>query len=316
MNESLQITNFIQIETQQPLLDLLDRTVARKGICTLFGPFGCGKSALIDYWARIRKRHTDMLQPQQSLYIHLRPAPDTKFPMLCMVYARLWHRLQQLDQPAYLTVPEDRNASSDLDVKVYNSRQLQSLLLKLIDRANRRNIRAVIIDNAHFLDKLALEWLLDLRMYYNKDGFVPRRAIVLVGRSDLPEGERMLRNLESIDEALPAWHNLRLEMKYLSSTEFLSAFAGLLTDNLQAVFHRELSPQEQKREVVELWKRAGGTLGKNETGEITELTGARWRAIESLAADLDETLGPWDGTRPRVLTREILEQIKGRWNPA
>ena len=317
MTSTVQIHTFIPLKSHYPIINRLDHAVSRKGICTFFGPFSCGKSSLMDYWLRIRERPADAIQPNQTLCIRLRPAPERQFPMVCMVYSRLWHRLQQLDQPSYLTSANERINHSESDIKVHNSRQLQSLLLKLIDRANRRNIRAVVIDNAHFLDKDALEWLMDLRAYYDEqEGFVPRRAIVLVGRSDLPEGERMLRNLERIDEALPAWKNLRLEMKHMNRGEFIEAFALLIGQNLQATFHPELSPQEKQREVVELWKRAGGTLGKKETGETTELTGAHWRAVEELIVDLDETLGPWDGTRLRVITREILEQVKGRWTPA
>lgn len=316
MIDKIQPFHFIPLGSHQPIIERLDYTVARKRICTLFGPFGCGKSLLIDYWLRIRERSVELIQPSQALYIQLRPPPQKGFPMVCMVHSRLWHQIQRLEQPAYLTKLEERSGYNDADIHTYNSRELQSLLLKLIDRANRRNIHAAIIDNAHFLDKVSLEWLMDLRMYYDeKSGFVPRRAIMLVGRSDLPEGKQTLESLARIGEAVPAWKNLQLSMNYLGRAEFIEAFAWIISRNLQATFHQDIDPRERQREVVDLWKRAGGKLGKKDTGETIEQTGARWRAIEELVVDLDETLGPWDGSRPRVITREVLEQVKSRWTP-
>jgi hypothetical protein len=40
------------------------------------------------------------------------------------------------------------------------------------------------------------------------------------------------------------------------------------------------------------------------------ISGGRWRDVELLAVELDEWLGSWDGKNPRIITREILDQVK------
>src|SRR4051812_29890037 len=65
-----------------------------------------------------------------------------------------------------------------------------------------------LIDNAHLLDQLALEWSLDLRTYFDeRQGFLPRRALILVGQAKATElrNNRIVRMLAENDEACAAW---------------------------------------------------------------------------------------------------------------
>jgi hypothetical protein len=304
------LREFIELPSQMPYVQRLDAAVARNAICTLLGLQGSGKTWLLDYWRRIRERSPEVIQPRQVVYIHLRHRPEPSFPMTCVVYSRLWHALCRLERPAYLPKQEKRLDVDEEDIKMYNARQLQNLLLKVIERANRLNIRAVIVDNAHYLDKTALEWLLDVRTYYDEQhGFIPRRAIILSGRSDLAEGRRLVENLMAIDEARVAWGRHALEMSYLSRADFIQALAWLTTRNLHAEWQPELVSQ---REAVNLWELVGGKLVKKEGGEIIEVSGAGWRAVEGLASDLDEELGPWNGKTPRMITRETLDRVRAR----
>jgi AAA domain-containing protein len=313
MIEEFKLTEFIelpsQFSSQADLMKKLDDAVARKKFCTLLGPLGCGKTWLLDYWRRTRKSGAEAIKPQEALYIHLRPATGFSLPMTCVVYSRLWYALQRLNRPKYL--PDNEQMfydDDDDDIKISNARDLQKLLPKVIDKAHRRNIRAVIIDNAHYMDSTSLEWLLDVwRPYDDNHGFVARRAIILVARNDLSEGRQLLKNLESIDDIKAAWAKHKLEIAYLSRVEFLHIISWLATRNLQAKFDTELNIQ---REAIELWKLTGGTLGKTDDGKPIELRGGRWRDVELLAADLDERLGSWDGKNPRIITREILDQLK------
>jgi type II secretory pathway predicted ATPase ExeA len=190
------LTEFIKLERHDPLITKLDEAVKRKKICTLLGPAGSGKTWLIDYWLRTSERLPEAVQSNQAVYIRLRPATETSLPMTCVVYSRIWHELRQLDRAAY--VRDDVRDEQELynsEIKVYNSRQLQTLLLKVIDKASRKNIRVVVIDDAHHLDKTAVEWLLDLHTYYDEQrGLQPHRAIVLVGRDD----KNLLSHLKNI----------------------------------------------------------------------------------------------------------------------
>ena len=51
-------------------------------------------------------------------------------------------------------------------------------------------------------------------------------------------------------------------------------------------------------------------MGNADDGKVIELSGGRWRDVELLAADLDERLGSWNGKNPRIITRQILDQLK------
>lgn len=309
MTDEFKLAEFIKLPYHDPLLEQLDRAVQMKAICTLLGPAGSGKSWLIDYWLRTRERSPQAIQPKQALYISLRTIPDNPFPVVCMVYSRLWFAIQRIDRPAYLSKRQEAGEDRIADIKVYNARQLQSLLLKVIDNADRKGIRAVVIDNAHHLDALALDWLMDTRMFYDPHhGFVPRRALILVAHNDTSSGIQLVKRLRNIEEAKAAWR-YQLEMKHLSRIEFIQMLAWLNNRNLRTEFSADLNPQ---RETVDLWKLTGGNMERKEDGQQVEKTGARWWNIEPLAAFLDEELGPWDGKNHRIITRQVLDRVKER----
>src|SRR5215216_2302319 len=106
MIEEFKLTEFIELPPHLPsqadLLKKLDDAVARKKFCTVLRPLGCGKTWLLDYWRRTRKRGDEAIKPKEALYIHLRPATESSLPMTCVVYSRLWYALQRLSQPKYL----------------------------------------------------------------------------------------------------------------------------------------------------------------------------------------------------------------------
>lgn len=306
----LQLNQFIELASHQDVLKRLDTAVARKRLCTLLGPIGCGKTWLLDYWRRLRPREPHQPRPGEMLYIRLRPDRDLAIPTTCQLYSKLWHALQRLDRPAHLPARSSGADEDEEEIKMYNARQLQELFPKFIEKAGRRNIRAIVVDNAHYLDNTALDWLLDARTYYDEQrGPRPARAIILAGHRDTPVGRALLNKIKERDEAKAAWTGHDIEMAHLSLSDFFEVVSWVVPRNLRAEFAPDV---HQQREALDLWELAGGKRVKADDGRRVETAGARWWEFGAIIEALDDVLGPWDGKRPRVITREVLERAKKR----
>lgn len=155
MRDIVNLTTYIDMPTRtQPILEALDRAIQRRRICTLIGSSGSGKSALIDHWLRTRPPKPFAID--EMVLVRLRSSGS--IPMNCVLYSRLWHEILKRNRPTYMPA----SSLTDDDIKIYNERQLQSLHLKVVEYLEKLHIRAIVIDNAHLLDQLALEWSLDL----------------------------------------------------------------------------------------------------------------------------------------------------------
>ncbi len=66
MVEEFKLTEFIELPSQVSLIEKLDDAVARKRFCTLVGPLGCGKTWLLDFWRRTRKRKPEAIKPKEA----------------------------------------------------------------------------------------------------------------------------------------------------------------------------------------------------------------------------------------------------------
>jgi hypothetical protein len=243
--------------------------------------------------------------------------------MTCQLYSKLWHVLQLLERPAHLPALSSGADADEAEIKMYNARQLQELLPKLIEKLRQRNIVAIIIDNAHYLDVTAFDWLLDARAYYDElRGPRPARAIILAGHRDTPAGKALLKKIkgdekkikgdektDGMTEAEAAWIGHDIEMQHLSLASFFEAIGWVVSRNLRAEFAPDVNKQ---RETLELWTLAGGVRKQADDKRRVETAGARWWEFEAMIEALDVELGPWDGKRLRVITPEVLERVKKR----
>jgi len=299
---------FIELKTHHALIAKLDAAVTRKRLCTLLGPMGCGKTWLLDYWRRLRPRDQQLPRASEVLYVRLRSDRGLAVPKTCQLYSKLWHALQRLDRPAHL--PARSPGADEDEIKMHNARQLQELFPQFIAKAGLRNIRAIIVDNAHYLDDTALSWLLDARSYYDEQrGPRAARAIILAGHRDTPAGKALLNKIRDHDEAKAAWASHDIEMQHLSLIDFFEAVGWVVPRNLRAEFAPELNKQ---REALDLWTIAGGVRKQADDKHWFEAAGANWWSFEEIIEVLDEVLGPWDGKHPRVITQEVVERVKKR----
>lgn len=315
----IDLTQFIGLGFHKELMAKLDEAVARKRLCTLLGPSGCGKTWLLDYWRRLRPREPGKPRASEILYIRLRPDSSLAAPMTCQLYSKLWHALQLLERPAHLPVRGGSVDADEAEIKMYNARQIQELFPKLIEKLNRHNIVAIIIDNAHYLDVTAFEWMLDARAYYDeRRGPRPARAIILAGHRDTPAGKSLLRKIRGDDkkvegegnaEAKAAWKGYDIELQHLSLVSFFEAVSWAVPRNLQAEFASDVNKQ---RELLELWSIAGGVRKQAEDKRWVETAGARWWEFEEMLEAFDVELGPWDGKHLRLITQEVLDRVKRR----
>ncbi|NNJ12585.1 ATP-binding protein [Chloroflexales bacterium ZM16-3] len=310
----IDLTQFIELGFHKELMAKLDEAVARKRLCTLLGSLGCGKTWLLDYWRRLRTRGPDQPRAGEILYIRLRSDSSLAIPTTCQLYSKLWHALQLLERPAHLPARSSGADADEADIKMYNARQLQELFPKLIEKLSQRHIVAIIIDNAHYLDVTALDWLLDARAYYDEQrGPRPARAIILAGHRDTPAGKALLRKIRGDDkvegnaEAKAAWKGYDIEMQHLGLASFFEAVSWAVPRNLQAEFAPDVNKQ---REILDLWTIAGGVRKQAEDKRWVETAGVRWWGFEEMLDAFDVELGPWDGKRTRLITQDVLERVK------
>jgi hypothetical protein len=215
-----------------------------------------------------------------------------------------------LERPTHLPGKSNGSDADEAEIKMYNARQLQELFPKLIEKLRWRNIVAIIIDNAHYLDVAAFDWLLDARAYYDEQrGPRPARAIILSGHRHTPTSNSLINKIKNHDEAKAAWRGHDIEMQHLSVGNFFEAVAWAVPRNLQAEFTFDVNKQ---RETFDLWTIAGGIRKQAEDKRWVETAGARWWEFEAMLEALDDTLGARDGKRPRLITPDVLERVKRR----
>lgn len=284
-----QRTPYIDLTARtKPILESLERAATRQQICTLMGPRGSGKSALVDHWHRTRITR-DAAHPR-TIMVHLRPAQH--IPMACVLYSRLWHELLRLQQPAY--VPE--RYAIDTAIKMYTGRQLHSLHSQVIRELERLHIQAIVIDNADLLDQTALEWSLDLRTYFHPvHGYIPRRGIILVGKSsaDTIRNNKLIRMLAANDEIYEGWTE-QCELHTLRSDEIAHVLLTILVDHLQVSFAPDVRLQR-------------------EAEELSTLLQGNWHYVARLYTILDEELGTSTHPATRQMTNKVFARAKNRF---
>jgi hypothetical protein len=309
MSQTFQLTEFVRLTMHDELISRLDTAVERRRMCTLLGPRGSGKTWLLDYWRRQRPREPTKPRAHEMLYIKLRSDHGLAVPTVSQLYSKLYYAVQCLDRPAHLLELNKGANASEPAVPIYNLRHLQRLFPALIEKLGRRNIQAIIIDDAQYLDTTALNWLLDTRAYYDEQrGPRPVRALILAGERDTPAGQALLKRIKNDPEIQAAWSGHDIEMCHLTLAHFLEVMASIIGFNLRAQFGSDVNKQ---REIFELWKLAGGVRVQGEDKRWVERAGASWWVIEGIAEALDVELGPAEGSL-RVITPEVIERVTKR----
>jgi ATP/maltotriose-dependent transcriptional regulator MalT len=120
-------------------------------ICTLLGPAGSGKTALMEQW---RATASCVVRSHEVVHIWLSPPSDEYRSMSHMVLARILDTLDIMFAPAYTPV---RSRADEADsAERFGKKQLEALRKKVDRKLAERPIRAIVVDDIHHIDKHAL----------------------------------------------------------------------------------------------------------------------------------------------------------------
>lgn len=269
------------------MFDALDRAVQKRQVVALIGPTGSGKKTLLAEWAR---KQTKVARPDEIIVISMSPQPSKSLSPICIALSRIWDVLEQLARPAYT---QDRSSDAR-SIKMYNARQLESLRIAVQKSLCNRNIRAIVVVRSNLLDEEGLTWLLDMLNYYDlQEGFKPHFALIL-GCTSLTSDANptLITYLKRAGELKQK--GTRLTLPYIQPDEFALVMSQLVRLNLNAVFSKDLN----LKEVATNWHK---------------YTSGVWSLLRELALHVDEELGPAMDSKPRAITREVIDNIDNRF---
>jgi hypothetical protein len=265
-------------------LDAIEQRMRMAPICSVFGPSGSGKSALISHWSRTRHEREECNPQQFPLYVQM-GARKGSLPVFYSLYRAIWRALHQAAGTEYKL--QDRRGKERY--KGFSHRNAEYLKGEIDELLEKMPVSAIIIDNAHQLDQQAIEEAITFRMYYDERyGPKPRRALILVATEEEGKKLPLSEHLMKIGEARAAWSE-RIQMRFLTEIEFAFVLFQLVHTNLEAEFSPTLSVDKA---IVELH----------------QLTQGNWWNIATFADELDNALSFSEGRR--VVTQEMLNRVK------
>jgi len=259
-------------------------------ICTLLGPAGSGKTALIEHW---RAKASRVVRPDEVVHIWLSPPSDEYRSMSHMVLARILDTLETMFAPAYTPV---RSREDEADsAERFGKKQLEALRKKVDRKLAERPIRAIVVDDIYHIDKHALHYLLARRMGWSQGALIPKRALILVGhekKSAKPENQ------------LPAWLNRSEAQRHYTEQHTLkrpdkqerkTIIKRLLEEGLQATVPDDDFKVQVNREI----------------GELVDATAGNWMSLEKLIRMLDDCMKSQPDGGLRHITPEVLKRVRG-----
>jgi energy-coupling factor transporter ATP-binding protein EcfA2 len=265
-------------------LDAVEQQARKAPICSVFGPSGSGKSALISYWSRTRHKRAGCNPQQFPLYIQM-GAKKGSLPVFYSLYRAIWRALHKAAGTEYKL--QDRQGKERY--KGFSHRNAEYLKGELDELLERIPVSTIIIDNAHQLDQQAIEEAITFRLYAHEQyGPKPRRALILVATTEEGKKLQLSEHLIKIGEARAAWSE-RIEMRFLTEIEFAFVLFQLVHTNLEAEFSPKLNVDKA-------------------TVEVYQLTQGNWWNIATFANELDNALSFSQGRR--VVTQDILDRVK------
>jgi energy-coupling factor transporter ATP-binding protein EcfA2 len=265
-------------------LDAVEQRAQKAAICSVCGPAGSGKSALISHWLATRPER-EACNPQMfPLYIQM-GQQKAQLPQFYSMYRTIWRALHKAAGTEYKL--KDRQGKERY--KSFSYRNAEYLKGNIDELLERIPINAIIIDGADHLDKQAIEETITFRVYHDERyGPKPRRALILVATTEEGKKLQMSEHLMKIGEARAAWSE-RIELRFLEEVEFALVLFKLVHVNLKAEFGPRLDVNKA-------------------TTEFHQLTRGDWHNIATFADELENALSFSQGRR--VVTREMLDRVK------
>jgi hypothetical protein len=162
-----------------------------------------------------------------------------------MVYARLLDELHKQFAPAYEPVCR----KVDEDTNRFGKRQLERLRKELYQGLHRRSIRAIVVDNVHFVDQHALSWIVELQ--FGRNDLERQRAIILVRqhKKQKKDENQVTGWLKKNSKAVAVWLD-KLETTHLKDEDLAGsddehAPPGVLEQLLDTLLWANLADQPE-----------------------------------------------------------------------
>ncbi len=265
-------------------LDAVEQRAMKGAICSVCGPAGSGKSALISHWLATRTKREGCNPQMFPLYIQM-GQQKAQLPQFYSMYLTIWRALHKAAGTEYkLKDRQDKERYKSFSYR--NAEYLKGNIDELLERIP---INAIIIDGADHLDKQAIEEAITLRVYHDERyGPKPRRALILVATTEEGKKLQLHEHLMKMGEARAAWSE-RIELRFLEEVEFALVLFTLVRVNLKAEFGPRLDVNKA-------------------TVEFHQLTRGDWYNIATFADELENALSFSQGRR--VVTREMLDGVK------
>jgi energy-coupling factor transporter ATP-binding protein EcfA2 len=270
-------------------LAVLNRTLQRGCICTIFGPMGCGKTALTDYWQEV-------LKTERMVRIALDPSSGEYRSVSHMIYARILEALRERHLPSYAPLLNSDNTS-----EAFGRRQLERLRRDLLKELKEYDPRVVIIDRIEYTDLNGIVRALTLRHRPSQDRQTKPRALILVGQKFyIKEKEQLVTWLNRLSESKEYWTE-RLDVEYPSWEEIAGTAKrpGILQQFFEAL-------------QVEVADDADQDTVSKQVGELVEGTQRNFASLRRLMTLFDDEAEQRPGQTLRVITKKTIARVRAR----
>jgi hypothetical protein len=283
---------FIYCQQTHSLFAAMDRTAKSRSIMTIGAYYGYGLSRLLRQWVIVEPKS---VQDNQVALVQLMNPELASFRNIKIMtppaLLLLWETCYVLRDLLKVQRGYDRTSSPPRTGSEYSESYFLRLNEELRRLAQKLQLRALVIDNAQFLDERGLRKLVEVRdrcehkfglilCYQMRDHAQPHERI-----------QPLLEKVHVLDQRTDAE-----VVEQMSEAEFRSEVLPRLYIALEADFSLEIEAKIGDFEAT-LWKHTKGN----------------WHRIEALTTIFDEELGPKDGD-VRIINLEVEERINQRLN--
>ena len=281
---------FVEHSQLPPIFDQLSRDVR----CGLFIPFvaddGAGKRRVLSHWAR-EKALIDVNKIIWSNLVSTSKKTKRKeaiaSPITLNLFQRTFFSLRILKNPL-LKWDEmlDREPT-----RVYDDERFLSLYDIVVARLKNQGIRVWIINDAHLLDTLAVEYVMKAWKECDK-----QFSVMLAAKRQVDQPLRDV--MDNVPDTKFYTSQRPIHLKTVDEDEFCTTVLAAMFNDLRVDFAAEV---ERNAELLAM--------------KAWSYTFGHWDATIRLATEFDNALGCTRGTYRRV-TQQVVDQVFERLMPS
>ncbi len=287
MSGHIDVEEYIHHSNTRMIMAALDYEVGRRRVVPIVGPVGAGKSRLLHEWAN---GGSTKFKPHEILLVSIwdpkrSNLKDGTFATAKAVitFSQLYGAVSELSRPA---VQHHKEWTMYWDVQT--DARFASLFREVAGCIKALNIRAIVIDNSHWIDAYTLGRLMEIRGVP-----VARCGLILCGQMQQNATfkepfEDQFKAVKTAALALGEWQIL----ERLTEKEFAGVDDSVLAKIYERVGVEDVTPDVvEKEELIakDWWARTQGD----------------WRRIARLIEALDRALSK---QKQRVVTQTVIDE--------